>query len=164
MTPSRPPSNVIECRDPHLYYLCERMRPDEIEQYLALTGAAAFVPEVAARGFAAIGGLRFTVLGPDGFPAAAGGYSEVEPGVWQSWMVGSIEGWRTSWRAMTKATLWLMDSLLDMGARRLETSALASRVAATQWYEFLGMQYEGTWRRRAANGADVACYARVRED
>lgn len=165
ITPSRPPSNVVPCRNAHLQYLCERMRPDEIEQYLALTGAKDYDPDVAARGFQNLNGLKFTVLGPDGLPVAAGGYEEVQPGVWNSWMVGSMEGWGTSWRSMTKATRWLMDGLFEMGARRLQTQALASRARAIEWYErSLGLQREGTLRKLGRDGEDVACFARVAED
>lgn len=165
IAPTRAPSNVIPCRNAHLVYLCERMRPDEIEQYIALTHAKAYDPEVAAAGFIGTPGLKFTVLGKDLLPAASGGYSEIQPGVWQSWMVGSMEGWESEWRSMTKATRWLMDGLFEMGARRLQTNALASRVKAIEWYErALGLVHEGTWRQFGANGEDVACFARVRGD
>lgn len=164
IAPSRPPSNVVPCRNAHLQYLCERMRPDEIEQYVALTGAREYDAEVAARGFMNISGLKFTVLGADCLPVAAGGYEEVSPGVWNSWMVGSMDGWGTSWRSMTKAARWLMDGLFEMGARRLQTQALASRVQAIDWYErSLGLVREGTLRKLGRNGEDVACFARVAE-
>lgn len=165
IAPSKPPSNVVPCRNAHLQYLCERMRPDEIEQYLALTFAKAYDADVAAAGLIAITGLKFTVLGSDGLPVAAGGYSEVQPGVWESWMVGSMDGWATHWRSMTKAARWLMDGLFEMGARRLQTHALASRTRAIDWYErSLGLVHEGTARQAGMNGQDVTCHARVRGD
>lgn len=163
--PSRPPSNVIACRDRHLSYLCEHMRKDEIEQYLALTGAKEYDYETAARGFSNMGGMKFTVLGDDNLPAAAGGYEEVSPGVWQSWMVGTQAGWDAQWRSLTKATRWLMAGLFDLGARRLQTNCLSSRTRAIDWYErSLGLQREGTWRQFGSDGQDVACFARVKED
>lgn len=159
---TRPPSSVVPCRLVHLVYVCERMRADEIEQYAALCGP--FDPERAAIAFARAPGHKFTVLGPDGFPAACGGYEEVFPGVWQSWMAGTPAGWTTSWRAITKGSRWLADGLLELGARRLQTNALASRTEAIEWYERgLGLKREGTWRSYGANGEDVACFARVRE-
>lgn len=164
LTVTKPPSNMVECKNVHLTYLCERMRPDEIEQYLSITGAKTFNAEVVSRGFMNIPGHKFTVLGKDGLPVAAGGYEEVAPGVWQSWMVGSCEGWATHWRSITKATRWLMDGLMEMGARRLQTTALASRTKAIEWYvKSLGLSYEGTWRKFGKNGEDVACFARVAE-
>lgn len=161
---TKPPSNVIVCKNVHLMYLCDRMRPDEIAQYIALTGAKAYDADTAARGFMNTPGLKFTVLGPDGYPAASGGYEEVFPGVWQSWMVGSCDGWHTSWRSLTKGCRWLMDGLFEMGARRLQTSALASRTQAIEWYERgLGLVREGTMRGYGVNGEDVAQFSRVRE-
>lgn len=159
---TRPPENLIRCRNAHLQYLSERMRPDEIEQYVALTGADKFDADVAAAAFMRTPGHKFTLLGPDGYPACAGGYEEVFPGVWQSWMVGSCEGWEHGWRSITKASRWLMDALFDMGARRLQTNALASRTRAIEWYERgLGLVREGTMRGFGAHGEDVAIFARV---
>lgn len=163
--PARPPSNVIECHDAHLYYLCDRMRADEIEQFLALAGLDRYDPQFAARNFAVKPGHKFTVLQRDGLPAASGGYEEVAPGVWQSWMVGTDAGWAEQWRSITKATRWLMEGLLDLGARRLQTNCLASRTRTIEWYQRgLGLEPEGIWRKFASNGADVACFARVRAD
>lgn len=164
IAPGRPPANVVPCTMWHLLYLCERMRADEIAQYEALTGRT-FQPETAALGFANMTGHKFTVLGPDNLPAAAGGYDEVSQGVWQSWMVGTEDGWRTSWRALTKATRWLMEGILASGARRLQTTGLASRTKALEWYtRGLGLQREGTMRAVGVHGEDVAMFARVRED
>ena len=164
MTITRPPSNIVACRNADLIWLCDRMRPDEIEQYLALTFAEKWDPEVAARGFMNTGGMKFTVLQNDGLPAAAGGYEEVQPGVWQSWMVGTPEGWAEQWRSLTKATRWLMDGLIEQGARRLQTTALASRECAIEWYErSLRMTREGTMRGYGRQGEDVAMFARLAE-
>src|SRR5262249_33098205 len=125
VTVTRPPSCVVPFRNVHALYLCERAREDEIEQYLAITGAKEWNSEVAAAGFIGMPGMRFTLLGADNMPACAGGYHEVSPGVWQSWMVGSCDGWEHSWRSITKASRWLMDGLFEMGARRLQTNCLA---------------------------------------
>lgn len=162
MTVTKAPSGVVPCKSVHLIYLCERMRPDEIEQYKALTGAKEYDPEVAAKGFINTPGLKYTLLGDDGLPVISGGYQEVSPGVWQSWMVGSMDGWGKYWRSITKASRWMMDGLMELGARRLQTNALASRTQAIEWYKrSLKMSYEGTWKRFGANGEDVVCFARV---
>ncbi len=162
---TKPPRGVVECRNAHIVLLCDQMRPDEIQQYLALTGATEYVAEVAARGFINTNGVRFTLVDDENMPCVAGGFEEIIPGVWQSWMVGNLEGWERNWRTITKGCRWVMGGLLEMGARRLQTSALASRTAAIEWYERgLGMQREGTWRNYGANGEDVACFALVREN
>ena len=80
-------------------------------------------------------------------------------------MVGSTEGWAQQWRTITKTTLWLMDGMFEMGARRLQTNALAERTAAIEWYErSLGLQREGTWRAMGRDGQDVACFSRIKRE
>lgn len=163
--PSRPGSNVIPCTLKHLIYLCERMRDDERAQYMALSGSVDFAPEVAAVGFFNTPGLKFTVLGPDHLPAAAGGAEEIGPGVMQTWMVGSPEGWSTTWRSLTRAASWLVGGLLEQdGVRRVQATCTCARGAAAIWFErSLGMQHEGIWRKYGRNGEDVALFARVVE-
>jgi hypothetical protein len=166
MTPViHPPSNVRECRNWHIQYVCDHMRADEVDQYRAVSGAVDYRPDDAAAVFIAMPGHKFTVIGADGLPAACGGYQEVMPGVWQSWMVGTEPGWKTNWRAITKACRWVMEGLFAMDARRLQTNSLASRTQAIEWYERgLGLVREGTWREFGAQGQDFACFSRVRAD
>lgn len=154
---------MIEFKNRHAIYICERMRTDEIEQYVAFSETQEWNPEVAAAAFIAQRGLKFTILGPDGYPAASGGYFPVHAGVMQSWMCGTEDGWRTSWRAITQGCRWLADGLFDGGGtRRLQTIALASRTQAHEWYERgLGMRREGTFRQATPRGEDVAHFARI---
>lgn len=149
-----------------LGYLAMRMREDEIEQYLALTDADEYDPDTAARGFAAIPGISFALVTPDNLPVCAGGMEEVRPGIWQTWMVGTQDGWNRYWRSITKHTRRVMDGLLASGrARRIQTNALASRTAAIEWYRRgLGMAYEGLWKAYGKHGEDVMCFARLREE
>lgn len=80
-------------------------------------------------------------------------------------MVGTIDGWTLHWRSIITAKRWLMDGLFEMGARRLQTNALASRAEALAWYgRSLGLVREGTWRKYGRQGEDVAAFARVAED
>lgn len=148
-------------------YLSRRMREDEIEQWLALTGFAEYDPDRAARSIiATMGEVNFCLVDADERAIVVGGYDEIRPKVWQTWMVGTKEGWERHWRSITKAARRTMDSLLDSGrAHRVQTYALASRTAAHEWYRRgLGMTYEGTHRRHFASGADAVCYAKVLED
>jgi hypothetical protein len=163
--PTRPGSNVIPCTLKHLIYLCERMREDERQQYLALSGAREFVPEVAAVGFFNTPGLKFTVLGADHYPAAAGGAEQINPGVWETWMVGSPDGWSSAWRSLTRAAAWMIGGLLDQDdVRRVQATCLCTRETASKWFErSLGMRPEGVWRKYGRNGEDVALFARVVE-
>ena len=83
------PASIITPSLTVLSWLCERARPDEIEQYEALTGAP-YDPEAAAVAFWQAGKWELAVAHPDGRPAAAGGWQQISSGVWQSWMVGTM--------------------------------------------------------------------------
>ena len=155
-----PPRSVVAPKLEALLYLCQRARPDEVEQYEALTFGE-YDPEAAATAFWRAGKWALAVAHPDGRPAAAGGYEEVAPGVWQSWMVGTPDGWREMWVDIHRATRYLTEALVDSGlARRLQTNVLAKRSEARAWYERLGLIYEGTMVGFAAGGEDVAFYGR----
>ena len=167
MNPARLPSNIIPCRPAHLVYLAERMREDEKAQFIAMTGLPAFDPDAAVHWFMDAAnrsqGYAVTVLQDDNLPACAGGFHPVSPGVWQAWMVGTTDGWAQQWRAMTKASRWLMAALFEQGAHRLQTSATTSREKAIEWFErSLDMKPEGVWRHYGIQGEDVAHFSRLR--
>ena len=145
-------------------YVAANMRPDEIAQYLALTGLSEYVPDVAARAFIATPGPQFVMVARDGLPVLAGGFAPVRQGVFEGWLVGTVDGWATYWRAMTKVCRGLMDDLFTSGgAHRIETFALASRTQAHEWYErSLMMQREGTMKGYFSDGQDAIVFARVK--
>lgn len=143
-------------------YIASRMRPDEIAQYLALTGLHEYVPDVAARALMASPGHSYVMVDRAGLPVLVGGFVPVRRGVFEGWLAGTDEGWATNWRAMTKVCRGLMDDLFANGAHRVETFALASRVQAHEWYErSLKMQREGTLRGYFADGQDAVVFART---
>lgn len=146
-------------------YVASRMRPDEIAQYLALTGLIEYVPDVAARSLIASPGNSYVMVARDGLPVLVGGFAPVRLGVFEGWLAGTQDGWANHWRAMTKVCRGLMDDMLqNSGAHRIEIFALSSRTKAHEWYSRgLKMQYEGTLRGYFADGQDAVCYARVRE-
>lgn len=159
---TRCPANVVPLRPQDVFYLCERMRPDEREQMEAFFDLE---PDAIPLFFLNKGGPKYTLVDERGLPLVCGGWESVGEGVMQSWMVGCPEAWDTHWRSITKASRWIMDALLSHGIWRLQTTALASRTDALEWYERgLKMQPEGIWRRFGRQGQDVACYARVAED
>lgn len=147
-------------------YLSRRMRADEIEQWLALTGFAEYDPNEAARSIlATMGEVAFCLIDREDKPIVAGGYTRVRPGVWQSWMVGTDASWEKHWRSITKVSRQTMDTLLaSPECHRVQTMALESRTAAHRWYvEGLGMVDEGIKRAVFANGADGREFSKVRE-
>lgn len=167
MQTARLPSNVIPCRPAHLVALAECMRETEQAQLIAVMGTSAYNPDTAAHWlvntWAQSAPFALTVVGRDGMPAAAGGFHPVAPGVWQSWMAGSEQGWAEQWRAMTKATRWLIDRLLETQAHRVQTSATTNREKAIEWFErSLGMRPEGISRGYGIKGEGIAYFSRLR--
>ncbi|WOB24746.1 MULTISPECIES: hypothetical protein [Xanthomonas] len=167
MTPAHLPSCIIPCKAAHLVYLAGHMRLTEQEQFLAVTGTGHYNPEVGAHWLINIaarsGGFAFTALQDDNTPAAAGGFEPVSPGVWQSWMVGTEDGWAQQWRSLTKAARWTMERVFESGAHRVQTTALVRRREALVWFQrSLGMRPEGVWRAFGANGEDFASFSRLR--
>lgn len=146
-----------------LLVLCAHAREDEIEQYEALIGTWDF--ERAAIGFYSRLGIKFSLINDNDEAVCAGGWEEIIPGVWQSWMVGTDEYWKKYWRSITKYSRKVMDGLFDAGARRLQTGALASRAAACDWYiRGLKMHPEGICRSFGLNGEDMATFVRIKEN
>lgn len=141
-------------------FLCRVMRTDEREQLHAFFDMsedewpALFLGKM---------GPRYTVVDDKGVPQVAGGWETVSDGVMQSWMLCAEGAWDTHWRSITKASRWVMDQLLSHGVRRLQTTALASREKACEWYvNGLLMRPEGVWRQYCRQGQDMACFARTR--
>jgi len=146
-----------------LLMLCSEARADEIEQYEALIGVWDF--ERAAIGFYSRAGIKFSLINDEDIAVCAGGWEEVIPGVWQSWMVGTDKYWSQYWRSITKYSRRVMDELFKSGARRLQTGALASRVGACNWYvKGLKMKPEGICQSFGLNGEDMATFVRLKEN
>ncbi len=145
-------------------YLARRMRPDEIAQWLAVTGRDTYDANLAALGFASLRGPAFVLVDAQGLPIAAGGLEPVRPKVFECWMLGTMDGWATHWRAITRHARQQIDALLASGeANRVQTYALASRRAAHAWYaRGLGQDCEGMHRQFFADGQDAVVYAKVR--
>lgn len=143
--------------------LASRARPDEIAQWEALTGNRWNVDDVAFEHYGREG-IKFALVDEAADRAVCvGGYQMVGPQVWQSWMIGTMDDWGAHWRAITRHTRRVMDDLFDSGARRLQTSALASRSDAIHWYtKGLRLEPEGVMRGYGVNGEDVATFARIK--
>lgn len=147
-----------------LAYLARNMRPDEIAQDLAMTGAAEYDPQQAILKMAAVHGPKFVLLA-DGVPVVAGGFWQVRPGVWEGWQLGTMAGWEKHWRAITKITRRLNDRMLaEPNVHRLQLYGQAGRDKTFEWYErSLGYQREATLSRYCANGDDAVLFARIKE-
>lgn len=159
--PRKPPRNLIMCRSAHILILSERMREDERKQFEALAFRD-FDVDVAANAFIGKDGPKFCLVTDKGEPLCAGGFENIAPGVMQSWMLGSYEGWK-HWIDITRGSRWLMGILLSTGAHRLQGACLSTRIEALEWFKRgLGMDYEGTSKCFGFHGEDVMNFAVVR--
>lgn len=144
-------------------HLARRMRPDEIAQWLALTGLAEYDPDLCARGFLSIPGPAWVLVGADNKPILLGGFEPMRAGVYRAWLLGTPEGWDAHWHAMTRICRRLCDGLFADGAHRIEVVALASRTEAHGWYEAgLRMTREGHHPGYFADGQAAVTYAITR--
>jgi hypothetical protein len=145
-----------------LLALCYDAREDEKIQYEALIGRWHY--EDAALAFYQCGGRKFGLMNDEKVVVCAGGWEEQIPGVWQSWMVGTEDFWKKYWRSITKHSRRIMEQMLEQDdVRRLQTSALASRTEACEWYmRGLKMKYEGTCERFGFNGEDMDVFVRLK--
>ena len=144
-------------------YLARNMRPDEIDQFVAMTGVGEYNPDIAARCLAAIPGYTWVLVGEDGLPFLVGGFQPIRPGVYEGWLAGTMAGWERHGFAITRICRRQMDALLRTEAHRVQIPALASRTAAHVWYERgLGMTREGRMPGYCADGRDAELFGKVR--
>lgn len=147
-----------------LIEVCAQMRPDERDQYVALSGAVLYDFERAAASLYATGGVRFLLVSGAGERLAVGGFEDIRPGVWRSWLVATPAAWGRHWRSLTEASRFVADCLFEDGAHRIEDVMLADRERAGWWCQRgLGMQLDGILPNYAADGRDVAVYSRTRK-
>lgn len=142
-------------------WLARRMRPDEIAQHMAANGDAAYDANTAALRFINTPGPVWVFLAEDGLPVAAGGFCPLRPGVYEAWLVGTLERWDTHWRPMTRLFRRMCHEFLGRAdVHRLQITALASRTAAHTWYERgLGFHRDGLLPAFCADGQDAIIYS-----
>jgi len=158
-----PPANLVQARPWHFIHLAEHLRPDEQRHVMALSGADTYSADVAAAAAISAEGMRFALLDDAGVPIVAGGFVPVRGDCWEAWMMGSIEGWETRYRCISRAVRWSMEQMFDHGARRLQITTLADRFDALDWYErALGMHCDGKLCAAGAHGEDLVIYSRVK--
>lgn len=147
-------------------YLARRMRPDEIAQHVAAHGDDAYCPNAAVKRFLSTPGPCWTFVGEDGLPVAAGGFAPLRRGVYEAWLLGTMERWDSHWYPMTRLFRRMIRDMLREGlAHRVQVTALASRTAAHEWYERgLGMQWEAHLKGYCADGQDAIMFTITKGD
>lgn len=159
----KPPSHIRPPSLADVWQICANLRPDEIEQYMALSFQDRWDFEEAARRFDRKGGHKICLFADDGSPIIVAGWEPLVPGTFDGWMIGTEEGWKKYGLAITRVTKWGMDYLMASGARRLQIVTLAHRQGACEWYERgLKMREEGTQAKYGRHGEDVATFVRLR--
>lgn len=138
------------------------MRPDEIRQWLALTGAATYNADIAARTAIAAGGPAWALVDDAGRPIAVGGYHVERPGVASLWMMGTMAGWGAHWRGITRTCKRMVADLLAGGFHRVEVTSLATRECAHAWYRRIGLTLAEPAKAWFADGSDAVTFAAVR--
>lgn len=144
------------------YIYCAHYLPeDQRRQWVALWDGKPYDSERLAIMLASRPGPKWALVEQDGKPVCIGGYDMIREGVWQDFLIGSVEGWQNHWRSITKHCRRVMDVMLKTEAWRLQTVSLADRTRAHQWYRTLGLEYEGTLRAYGANGEDCFMFSRI---
>ena len=65
-------------------------------------------------------------------------------------------------KAFCKQAKFYADTLLETGARRLQTSSVAD-ATHDRWMTFLGFEKEGTMKQYSIDGQDFCLWARIKE-
>lgn len=146
-----------------LLQICQNARPDEIEQYRAFSSLE-WDPEMVANDLFNRQGVSFSMV-DDNLAFAVCGWEPIIEGVWQAWMVGTMDNWEKYWRSITKLcrkTVAVM--FAGETTRRLQISVLASRTKTCEWYvRGMKFKYESTLKNFGLNGEDIAIYVKFRE-
>jgi hypothetical protein len=138
------PENIVPCTVDHLRYIAGRARPDEKAQIEHFT-AEKYQPDAVAKMLESYlkQGPCYTLVGPDSLPVMAGGYVCLGDQIWQSWMIGTTQGWEKNWLSITRAARWMIEAMFQIGAKRLETYVMPGREKAVEWYtRSLGLERE----------------------
>ena len=157
------PTHLRPPRLSDVWQICQNLRGDEVEQYMALSSDPEWDFEQAARKFDRMLGPKVCLHDDVGAPIMVAGWEPLLPGCYDGWMIGTDAGWAKYGLAITRVTRWGMDTLMATGARRLQIITLAHRDSACEWYERgLKMRQESTQALYGRHGEDVATFVRLR--
>ena len=159
----KPPSRIRPPLLSDVWQMCRDLRPDEIQQYMALSMDDRWDFEQAARRFDRMTGPKICLFDADGAPIIVAGWEPLTPGCYDGWMLGTEEGWKKHALSIHRATRWGMDYLFASGARRLQIVTLAERHEACAWYTHgLKMTEECTQAQFGRHAEDVTTFVKLR--
>lgn len=139
--------------------VCDGLRADERVQIEASSGVPYDFEHVAATCYG-LPGPKW-ICHDGGVPVAIIGYIMQRPGVWRDWMLSTDPAWKQP-IAMTRYCRFIMKSMIDAGAHRLECVSLANRPEAHKWYRSVGLKFEGILRAWGTKGEDAMSFIRLR--
>lgn len=144
-----------------LLVVARSMPEDEVEQILALGGN----PEPEAVAMALFRApLSWTIVDIDTQePLVVGGYVQTGATVYRSFFLANPRVWEEHGAEVTALTADTINDIKDsFDFVRLETLCLASRdQKVTDWYEKIGLVYDGKLEGYGVKGQDVVLYSTV---
>jgi len=143
-------------------YIAKRMRLEEREQFLAVSGLREYDPDIAARALSMVQGPVFALVDEKGIPVLLGGFEPKRRGVYEAWLAGTTEGWDRHWRRFTRECARQVEAMLTLHAHRIEVYALENMTRVHAWYEHIGFVREATLNGYCADGRSIVLYARIR--
>jgi hypothetical protein len=149
-----------------LCQVAENMREDEIEQFLSVTGLKEYDPNEFVRVMLdCMGEIRFALYDDNDMAYCIGGLVEVRHKVWQTWMMGTEEGWRDHWKSITKLSKRVINDLINSDlCHRVQCYSLHNRHKTHEWYRRgLGLEFESVTHKFFADGQNAVCYIRIKE-
>lgn len=147
-----------------IWIMCNSLRPDDVEHYMAFSFLPEWDFEAAASEFHSRPGLKFCYQSDSGYPLAVMGFTPMTRGCVDAWMCSPLSTWESCSFGLTRAARWAMACMFDKaGVRRIQTETITSRESACEWYERgLKMKPEGVKPSFGRNGESVACFSRLR--
>lgn len=137
-----------------------KMRPDEQQQWSALTGRV-YDADSATRMAIQVGGHAWALVDGSGRPFLVGGFHVDRPGVANVWLMGTMDGWEKHWRQITKICRRSIAAMIDSEFHRVEVTSLASRTEAGKWYARIGLTHTEPQAAWFADGSDAVTYAAI---
>jgi len=137
----------------HLQTVMHNMRPQDRIEFETIADQKDL--DTWASNYVALPGFNWAVLNSARAPVACVGFREIAQGVAVAWFVAT-EAWKRHAKSTTRAFRIMSRNRIY---RRIEAYVNPENVKAQQYVRWLGFQYEGNCRRRAANGSDLLQYA-----
>ncbi len=142
-------------------YVCQRMREDDFNEFIATQEAQ--TKDSIIKQLLAQNGEHYTILNQKNIPVLIGGTFYDNPGVATIWLVATDEISKRDFWVTTKFITNLMTIMLsNKTCHRFQASSIGYRSVAQKWLQNkLGLEYEGKLKGFCRNGYDLLLYGKV---